>query len=266
LVAGTAAVWEAHRPVLERVDVRLRRLPAAFEGFTIAQLTDIHFDDWLHASYYHDVVARVNDLRPDLIALTGDYISAPLRSGFGSDVATRHAPPCAAVLSALRAQHGVFAVLGNHDVVASETIVSAALRAQGIPVLINEYRAVERSGARVWLCGVNSMFSRKYRPKAVLQSVPVDDCKIVLLHEPDGADDVAPAGGDFMMAGHSHGGQVRLPLLPPLFLPPRARKYPIGLRTVAGMPLYTSRGIGVIHLPFRFLCPPEITLFTLRRG
>lgn len=263
---GGFSVWEAHEPVLERLDIRLRRLPAAFDGFTIAQLTDIHYDEYLHESYFHRAVARVNALNPDLIALTGDYVTTPFLKRHRVPTAQRIAPPCARALSPLRAKNGVLAVLGNHDHYCSPTIVADALRSQNIPVLINEARPMERSGQRIWICGVDSWFGKHYRPHVVLSSVPRDECKIVLLHEPDCADDVSKLGGDFMMAGHSHGGQVRVPLLGAPVLPGKAHKYPIGRYTVNGMQLYTNRGVGVIHLPVRFHCPPEITLYTLRRG
>jgi uncharacterized protein len=266
IVSGGACFWEAHRPVVEQVEVRLRRLPPAFDGFKIAQLTDIHFGEYLHEGYFNDVVARVNELRPDLVALTGDFITGPLRTRLREQVARRLAPPCAEVMSQLRAPQGVFAVLGNHDHICSPTIVAAALRAKNINVLINESRTIEHAGARIWLCGVDSWIGHNYHPKEALAKAPVEECRLVMLHEPDAADYICHYSVDFMMAGHSHGGQIRIPLLGAPVLPPKARKYPIGLRTVNGMQLYTSRGIGLIHLPFRFDCPPEITLYTLRHG
>jgi uncharacterized protein len=265
-VLGGYSAWEAHRPVLERIEIRLRKLPPAFDRYTIAQLTDIHYNEYLHESYYRHVVERVNDLHPDLIALTGDFITTPLVHYERAAVARAIAPPCAEALSAIRARDGVFAVLGNHDHYCSAPIVAAALRAKNIPVLVNEVRPITRGGERIWLCGVDSWFGKTYHPKLALNAAPPGDCRVVMLHEPDCADEISQLGADFMMAGHSHGGQVRIPLLGAPVLPSKGRKYPIGLRTVNGMQLYTSRGIGLIHLPIRFDCPPEITLYTLRRG
>jgi uncharacterized protein len=258
--------WEAHEAVIERITIRLHKLPAAFDGFTIAQLTDLHYDEYLHQSYFRDIVARVNGLRPDLIALTGDYVTTPILDRYRRQAAQKQAPPCAAVMAGLDAPHGVFAVLGNHDHYCGPDIVMDAFRAQNVPVLINEARPIERGGERIWICGVDSVFGRSYRPKKALAAAPAEQCRMVLLHEPDRADDVSQLGADFMMAGHSHGGQVRIPLLGAPVLPSQGRKYPIGLRTVNGMKLYTNRGVGVIHLPLRFHCPPEITLYTLNRG
>lgn len=260
------SVWEAHHAVIERIDIRLRRLPAEFDGFTIAQLSDIHFDEYLHESYFRPIVERVNALRPDMIALTGDFVTTPLRARNRPKAAQQQAPPCARVMSALHAPNGVFAVLGNHDHYCSPAIVSGAFRSNNIPVLVNEARSLQRGSQRIWICGVDSFYGRTYRPKIALAAAPADECRLVLLHEPDCADDVAPLGADFMMAGHSHGGQIRVPLLGAPVLPSKARKYPIGLRTVNGMQLYTNRGVGVIHLPMRFDCPPEITLYTLKRA
>jgi predicted MPP superfamily phosphohydrolase len=99
VVLGGYSAWEAHRPVLERIEIRLRKLPAGFDGYTIAQLTDIHYNEYLHESYYRHVVERVNDLRPDLIALTGDFITTPLLHYERAAVARAIAPPCAEALS-----------------------------------------------------------------------------------------------------------------------------------------------------------------------
>jgi len=266
VVLGGFSYWEAHHPEIERVDVRLRRLPAEFDGFTIAQLTDIHFNDFLHESYFQDIVTRVNQLKPDLIALTGDFLTTPFGTRHRTEFAHANAPPCARVMAGLKAPSGVYAVLGNHDHHCSPKVIADSLRAQNIPVLINETQPVTRGSARIWLTGVDSWFGAAYRPSIAMSKVPGGECSIVMLHEPDCADDIAKLGADFMMAGHSHGGQVRIPLIGAVVLPPKSRKYPIGLRTIGDLQLYTIRGIGVIHLPVRFACPPEISLFTLRRG
>lgn len=260
------SVWEAHDAVTERLTIPLRRLPAEFDGFTIAQLSDIHYDEYLHESYFRPIVDRVNALRPDMIALTGDFVTSPLFHGDRLKAAQQQAPPCARVMAGLRAPKGVFVVLGNHDHNCSPETVAAAFRSNNIPVLVNEARPLQRGNRRIWVCGVDSFYGRSYRPKIALSATPQDECRLVMLHEPDCADDVAPLGADFMMAGHSHGGQIRIPLLGAPVLPPKARKYPIGLRTVRDMQLYTNRGVGVIHLPMRFACPPEITLYTLKRA
>jgi predicted MPP superfamily phosphohydrolase len=269
LAAGAAAAafsaWEAHRPVLERVEIRSPRLPQEFDGFTIAQLTDFHFDEYLHASYFEDVVAKVNALHPDLIALTGDYVTTPFARAIQKMAALEQAPRCARVVCGLRAPHGTLSVLGNHDHYTSPWTVRQSLMERHIPVLINEARAVRRGSARIWFCGIDSYFGA-YRPNDTLAECPRDDFRIVLLHEPDCADQIAKIGADLMIAGHSHGGQVRIPLFGAPILPKMGRKYVMGRYNVGDMQLYVNRGIGVIHMPLRFACPPEITLFTLRRA
>jgi hypothetical protein len=100
----------------------------------------------------------------------------------------------------------------------------------------------------------------------VLSALPEEECSILLAHEPDFADVSARTGRfDLQLSGHSHGGQIRIPFLPPLALPQQARNYPVGLYRVGEMQLYTNRGIGMVHLPLRFRCRPEITLITLSR-
>jgi predicted MPP superfamily phosphohydrolase len=189
---------------------------------------------------------------------------APLPRHIGA----RLSYPCAALLQELECPVR-YAVLGNHDAMVNMAVVTDALETHGIPVLANQYVPIERDGRRIWLGGVMDVSVKLAR---VEEAVPKPaekngDPVILLAHEPDFADHVARYGGvDFMLSGHTHGGQVRLPLLPPMMLPPHGKKYVEGLFRVGPTQLYVNRGIGTVGLPMRLHCPPEITVFTLTPG
>jgi predicted MPP superfamily phosphohydrolase len=132
-------------------------------------------------------------------------------------------------------------------------------------MLRNGNRALERGGARLWLAGIDSVLGRTSDLQRALTGVPRDEPIILLAHEPDYADHAARFGIDLQLSGHSHGGQVRIPGVRPIYLPPMARKYYAGGYQVGALALYTTRGIGTIGVPFRFACPPEATVVVLRR-
>lgn len=241
---------------IERLALTLPRLPGALDGFTVLQITDVHYPRGLPEAYFRSVVATANALHPDIIVLTGDY--APKSA--------RDAEPCARVLSALRAPNGVYAVLGNHDHWTDATAVTRALTRAGIPVLRNRAVPINRRGARLWVVGVDDVCEGKANLPNALRAVPAGEATILLAHEPDFADTAARYPIDVQLSGHSHGGLVWMPGIGTPLLPRLCRKYPRGLYHVGTMPLYTSRGVGVIPifgLPVRFNCRPEITLFTL---
>lgn len=267
VVVGTdATLFEALDPHLIRLDVPLARLPAALDGFTIAQLSDFHYDDHFSVIPITKAVNIVNSLSPDVIALTGDFVTVPALSDYlhnekkGADAAE----PCAAVLSKLRARHGVFAILGNHDHDSDPERIIAAFLAQGIPTLRNSSAAIETSNGRIWVSGVDDVLTGKPEMEATLKGIPRDEPVVLLSHEPDFADHASTYPVDLQLSGHSHGGQISFPLIGPPFLPDLAKKYPRGLYHVGPLTLYTNIGLGTIRIPARLNCPPEITLFTLR--
>jgi predicted MPP superfamily phosphohydrolase len=256
--AGTladAVWWEPHRLVVERLSLTFPDLPPALDGLRLVHLSDLHCSLAVRPSEIRRAVTLANALAPDLVLLTGDYVT----------VGSRHADPCAAALSALRAPLGRYAVLGNHDHWAGADNVAGPLRSAGIPVLQNEALPVRRGGADLWLIGIDdAMVQRHDIPRAV-RGAPPTAFKVALLHEPDLADEVARYPVQLQLSGHSHGGQVRLPGIGAPVLPRLGRKYPIGLRQVGSLQLYTNRGVGRLPPPVRFNCPPEVTLITLRR-
>lgn len=246
----------------ERVDVRLRRLPEAFDGFRIAQISDIHWGPYMGRRGLEAAVRAAMTFHPDAVALTGDFVSHPLGRRNGPQGA-RHAEPCAEVLRQL-APVPAFAVLGNHDHWNSAAIVAGAFNDAGLQVLRNHAIPLERGTARLWIAGMDDAWERAADLPGTLQRVPAGEATVLLAHEPDVADYVARFPVDLQLSGHSHGGQVRIPGIGPIILPWMAQKYPEGLNRVGNLQVYTNRGIGVIAPPVRFNCPPEVTLITLR--
>ncbi|MGH9601343.1 MAG: metallophosphoesterase [Terriglobales bacterium] len=263
--AGYGFLIEPRRIVVERIEMRLRRLPGEFDGFRIAQLSDIHYGPFMSSDFVRRAVAEINQLQPHLVALTGDFVSHPFGKPAGIEGA-RYIVPCAEALHGLRADYGRYAILGNHDHWNHPATVRNHLDATGFPVLLNQAVALEKDNARLWLVGVDDVLSGRPDLEKALQRVPAGEAVILLVHEPDFADHAAQFPVDLQLSGHSHGGQVRLPWLGAPILPRLARKYPVGLNRVGSLQVYTNRGLGVINPPVRWNCPPEITLLTLRTG
>jgi predicted MPP superfamily phosphohydrolase len=243
--------------------IAIANLPSPFHGYRIAQVSDIHLDEYTEPFFLERIVHQVNALTPDLVLLTGDFITC----GAFSFIAGKHAVRrCAEILTTLTAPLR-YAILGNHDVVFNASMVTEALASNGTPVLINQYLPIERNGSRFWLCGVEDPGTSHPDLDLTIPAKP-DGPVLLMAHEPDFADHVVehPRGHlvDLMLAGHSHGGQIRLPFLGPLVLPPMGLKYPEGYYRFNQMQLYVNRGIGTVGLPFRLNCPPEITIITLQ--
>lgn len=261
-MAADGFIFAPNFPRVVRREFVLPRLAERLDGFTIALLSDFHYDPIFSIHPLRAAIPMVNGLRPDLIVLTGDFVSKPR---FGRPKkAARAAEPCAQLLSYMTAPYGLWAVLGNHDNDTDPDFVTAALEAHGIRVLANQSHPIERDGARFWLAGLNDVFSDEADVPDSLQGVPLGEAVIMLVHEPDFADIVCRFPVDLQLSGHSHGGQVRFPFLPPLYLPEWARKYVWGTYRVGALTLYTNPGLGTIEVPVRLNCPPEITFVTLR--
>ena len=247
-----------HELSLEEHTIRLARLPDAFRGMRIVQISDIHYADYTEPFFVREMVRRINHLRPDMVLMTGDFVSySPMPVSF----ARQHAPGCAAILSGIECPLR-YASLGNHDYIIGPEYVAAPLRENGIPVLMNSSVALERGGQRIWLAGLGSACTNNADLNAIPRSTNGEPI-LLMAHEPDILPDVAKHNVDLMLSGHTHGGQVRIPFLPPLVLPEFGRIYVEGQFRLGPTQLYVNRGIGAVGLPVRFRCPPEITVLTL---
>lgn len=269
LVAGTAALGvagytglvEPNEVDVKKLELKIARLAPAFDGFKIAVVSDLHFGPYTGSREIGAAVQKTNSLAPDLIAVLGDFVTEPLSGDTRSGA--KKAEPCAEVLGGLRSRFGTLAVLGNHDYATDPEFVADALSSHGLSLLRNASHAIEKDGQRLWILGVNDAVVSASRLDDALFGIPASETKVLLVHEPDFADYASRYGIDIQFSGHSHGGQIRIPGIRPLWLPELARKYYEGYYRVRGLQLYTNRGIGTVGLPFRFLCPPEVTLVTM---
>lgn len=264
-IAADSVLLAPNLPRVVRREIAVRRWPADLEGFTIALLSDFHYDPHFSVHPLKAAVPLVNGLRPDLILLTGDFVTEPSFGG-SKEKAAAEAEPCAALLRQMRSTNGLWAVLGNHDCATVPEHVANVLQTSGIQVLANRATPIERNGARFWLGGVNDVLCGEADLDATLSNVARGEPTILMAHEPDYADHVARYPVDLQLSGHSHGGQVRFPFLPPFYLPTLARKYYWGLYRIGALTLYTNPGLGTIGVPARLNCPPEITFLTLGRS
>ncbi len=261
-VAGAdTAFLEPRHLVSEPIDVRLKRLPDDFHGFRIAQISDMHFGPYMGKSFLGQAVQLAQSFHPDLLVLTGDFVSHPFGE-FNGMRGARFAEPCADVL-AMVTGIPVVAILGNHDHLNNGKVVEGALHDRGIQVLRNRSLPLERGRSRIWIAGVDDALVQAADLTKTLRDVPASEAVVLLAHEPDFADYAARFPVDLQLSGHSHGGQVRLPGIGALILPRLAEKYPEGLNQVGALQVYTNRGLGVINPPVRFNCPPEVTFVTL---
>jgi predicted MPP superfamily phosphohydrolase len=254
---------ERHALTTVRQNVRVANLPTAFHGFTIAQLSDFHYRDFDEPYFVEYAVRQLNLLKPDMVALTGDFITANRVPG-SRRAAIEDANECASILAGIKCPLR-YSTLGNHDTFESAGVLQA-LRFHGLNPLSNVHQAIDLQGDRLWVAGLaDAYFDIPNLTAAIPKRKPTESL-VLLGHEPDFCDTVAQyAPVDLMLAGHTHGGQVRLPMLPPMFLPGMGVKYVHGLFSLHGnTQLYVNRGLGTMHLPFRLNCPPELTLLTLQ--
>lgn len=262
-VLGTDGFVESNDPHLVKIEIPLARLPEVFDGFTIAQLSDFHYEEHFSAVPIRKAVDVVNSLHPDLAVFTGDFVTVPVLERQSTlRRAAETAIPCSEVLSTIQARK--VAILGNHDAAAYPERIIAALARYSIPVLRNASVPIERGAARIWLAGIDDALRGDVDLGLTLEKIPADEATILLAHEPDFADEASLRPVDLQLSGHSHGGQIWIPGIGAPWLPPMARKYPRGLRRVGNLTLYTNIGIGTIRAPIRINCKPEITLITLR--
>ncbi|MDX1520310.1 MAG: metallophosphoesterase [Anaerolineae bacterium] len=238
----------------DMVKLPVKRLASGLEGFKIVHLSDLHLHPFTELSFIEKAIGMVNDLNPDLVAITGDFVSQEAETIF----------ELAPVVARLNPKYGIFSCLGNHEVRTGPDIVTAGLAEVGIPVFANQGRTITVGKAAIYIAGLDDAWLGRPDLRTTLADAPPEAPTILMVHEPDAADRVSLDGRvTLQLSGHSHGGQVRLPGLGALALPPMARKYDQGLYNVNDMWLYTTRGVGVTGLPIRLNCRPEITEITL---
>jgi uncharacterized protein len=242
-------------PEITETVIRMRRLSTAHDGLTIVQLSDIHLSLYTPIEEVQRAVDLANSRHPDLIALTGDYVT----------FSPSYIWPAARALGRLRARLGVFAVLGNHDFRVSADEMTRALRAQRIRVLRNSHYPLRSGRCTLWVIGVDDLWGAFDDLQGAMDSVPAHDPKILLCHNPLAIGRASRLGIDLMLSGHTHGGQVRLPFIRSFYRSKLGERFVEGWNRLGDTQIYISRGIGKVVLPVRLACPPEITCLCLRR-
>lgn len=251
--AARAAFAEPFTLTVERHAIGLRRLPKALDGLRIVHLSDIHHSPFTGREQIERAIETANNLQPDIIALTGDYISHE----------REYAAPCAEMMGRLRARCGVYAVLGNHDHWVDAPLITDLFRAEGIRVLINEGLRFEDSGASFWLAGVDDTMVGLEDVPLALAGSHADEMKLLLAHNPIVLRRAARAGVDLVLSGHTHGGQVT-------WRSERSASGKARRRLLRGLgrrgetQIYVTRGLGTVVLPVRYGCLPEVSLLQLR--
>ncbi|SFS35939.1 metallophosphoesterase [Marininema halotolerans] len=238
--------------------IRLPRLPASFTGCKVVQFSDLHAAHHISINDIHEIVSKINRLQPDIVLFTGDLLDAP------SDIP--YLPQVVDQLAKIKAPLGKFAILGNHDYEAGVDKVSAAYAQAGFQLLLNENHPIQRGDDILYLIGLDDCLYGAPNLAKPLNNISDETCKILLVHEPDFADQLPPAIIDMQLSGHSHGGQIAFPFIGPVLTPPMAKKYPTGRYQVKDTLVYTNRGLGTTILPLRFCARPELTLFTLAQS
>ncbi|HEY5838749.1 MAG TPA: metallophosphoesterase [Pyrinomonadaceae bacterium] len=251
--AAKHALTEPFMLSIERHEVLLKRLPPKLDGLRIVHLSDFHYGPLVNPKHLERAVKAANDLRPDVIALTGDYISQD----------RMYAEPCAEVVGKLRARYGVYAVLGNHDHWTDATLIADLFRAEGVRVLINEGTRMDLRGESFWLAGVDDTMVGLEDLSLALAGSSEDEFKLLLAHNPIILRRAARVSVDLVLSGHTHGGQVTWRSEKSRSGRPRRRMLR-GLGRRGNTQIYVTRGLGTVVLPIRYGCPPEVSVLELR--
>lgn len=251
--AAKHALTEPFMLSIERHEIFLKRLPPKLDGLRIVHLSDFHYGPLVNPKHLERAVKAANDLRPDVIALTGDYISQD----------RMYAEPCAEVVGKLRARYGVYAVLGNHDHWTDATLITDLFRAEGVRVLINEGTRMDLRGESFWLAGVDDTMVGLEDLSLALAGSSDDEFKLLLAHNPIILRRAARVSVDLVLSGHTHGGQVTWRSEKSRSGRPRRRMLR-GLGRRGNTQIYVTRGLGTVVLPIRYGCPPEVSVLELR--
>ncbi|MCP4230373.1 MAG: metallophosphoesterase [bacterium] len=241
-------------PRVTRTNVNIRGLPDIANGLRICQLSDFHVGPYVRGFQIENAVGIANREKPDVVVLTGDFVSKH----------RRFANECAEALAGLDPPLGIYATLGNHDFWTDAEYVASALRNVGITVLRDE-KAELLPG--LWFAGMDDWWEGSRDISGVVRSIPESDSYILLQHNPDiilnpEAFGRSPA---LILSGHTHGGQVNIPGIGAPLVPTKlGSRYASGMFDFDGVKLYVTRGLGGITPPVRFNCPPEVAILTLR--
>ncbi len=270
--AGTAALLcggiygavEAKNLGVTKLSVRIPKLPRSFHGMKVAFLSDLHHSAEVPAPFLRRAVAMTNALEPDLVVLGGDYVTAGWRyvlQGTGN----KYIGPCFDILKNLRARHGVFAVLGNHDQRAGAAAICAVIRRTGFHLISNSGVWLGAGDDRLRVCGVEDLSTQRPDIVPALGDATSSDAVLLVSHNPDFAETITDTRVGLVLSGHTHGGQVSLPVVGALILPSGyGQKYRYGYVQSPRTQTYVTSGVGTLPLAVRIGAPAEIALITLQ--
>lgn len=253
--AAYARLIEPYNYRISETNIFIHDLPGRFEGFRITQITDVHHSRILGIAEVQRVVAVAQQTKPDLIALTGDYTTSY----------RRYIEPCAEALGVLKAPEGVWAVLGNHDHYTDPELTMGALENAHIPVLNNANTIIRRGPDMLQLSGIDDWSWAGTNWPRAFRGLDPKRPTVLLSHQPIVLDFPESQQVSLILSGHTHGGQINLPLLGrPARFATKDLKYAQGLFRRGETQLYVSSGTGVIGLPLRLGVRPEIAVLVLR--
>jgi predicted MPP superfamily phosphohydrolase len=249
--------WEASQIRILRQTITLPRLPASFEGKTIAVLADFHHGPFVGIEFIRRAVALAQNLAADAYALVGDFAHKGTHTG-------EQLPPCLEAVSQLRAPLGVFAVPGNHDMQNGGQVYRDTIARTPLTDLTNRAIRVSIGSDWLWFAGVDDLWWGKPDLTSALRKVPAGAEVVLLAHNPDFAEVRPDPRVGLVLSGHTHGGQAYLPGLGAAWAPTQfGDKYLAGLVQGPASQVFVTRGLGEAGIPLRFNCPPEINLLTL---
>ncbi|MCH6265711.1 metallophosphoesterase [Neobacillus citreus] len=246
---------------IKQLEIIHERIPSSFNGKKIVQFSDTHLGFQYTLDKFTGLVDTINDLQPDIIVFTGDLMDEPNKY-----LKTNQLAP---ILKKLHAPLGKYCIYGNHDHGGyGSEIYREIMNTAGFTILLNSAVSVTlEDNSFISLLGIDDRMLGRPDITTAIKNVPNNCFKILLSHAPDMADTASSYPIDWQLSGHSHGGQVKLPFIGALVIPPFAKIYQEGHYIVCGgheLNLYVNRGIGTTRLPFRFMAKPELTVFTLK--
>ncbi|MCD4840160.1 metallophosphoesterase [Neobacillus sedimentimangrovi] len=243
------------------MDMKHPLIPQSFAGKKIVQFSDTHLGFHYSLQQFKKLAKTINNLGPDIIFFTGDLMDEPNKYSEINQLVP--------ILQSLHAPLGKFCIYGNHDHGGyGSEIYRNVMETAGFQLLLNHSTSISLNNfSRINIIGIDDRMLGKPDIPLALKTVTPDQFNILLSHAPDVASDVSQYPVHWQLSGHSHGGQVKIPFIGPLVIPPFAKVYYEGFYRVGddeSLSLYVNRGIGTTRLPFRFLSKPEITVFTLK--
>ncbi len=257
-------VWAPRRLSVDIATLSDPLVPASFENVRILFFSDIHYNKFMDRDRFFSIVNRINQLDPDIVLFGGDLFDHPSVEYPSTEIQNE----LISLLSAIRAPLGKYAVFGNHDLESPRTrqMTANVLSAGGFELLVNQNIPIYNKGEEyIRLIGLDSQLLGSPDVEAAYQGISENEFVITLSHTPDIAD-ALPASTRWVLAGHSHGGQIRLPIINEIYTVPFARKYVSGQHTVNGIRLNITNGIGTTRWDIRLLADPQVHLYTLMSG